>query len=647
MDNLRGCYSILVSHIDFLNAAQKEAVLHTEGPLLVLAGAGAGKTRVVTHRILEIIRRGTAPEKILAITFTNKAAKEMRERVEVLLRESPDLVPQEKLPFVSTFHSLGLTIIKENYRALVMKRFPVIYDRNDSMKTMKQAVKDAGIDGELEPRMVLSVASRQKGDGITVSEFAAHAEEPRARAIAEVWRRYEAALAADGALDFDDLLARAVALFRDHADIRAHYQDRWHYVHIDEYQDTNRLQSDMAAFIVGDRKNVCAVGDMDQCIYSWRGADIKNIMSFEKEYPNTRTILLEENYRSTKTILAAANDLIAKNQYRVDKNLFTSNADGENISFYRALNESDEARFVTRAVEELRAEGARPYEIAVLYRANFQSRALEEAFLHADIPYQVLGTKFFERAEVKDLVAYARAALLGANVDIARIVGTPPRGIGKTTLLAMLSGREDELRAASRESVMAFRALLARFKEKSECVPPSEFLTYVMRESGMESELRRDKIEGPERLENVRELIALARRFDMMPLPDGLHAFLENAALASDQDEMKDEQDAVRLMTVHASKGLEFPYVFITGLEQGLFPYSRDGGSAEDKEEERRLMYVAITRAQKKVFCSMASMRTVFGTQSFSEPSQFLADIPPELMTEAEPRRIGRTIYLE
>ena len=639
-----------MSHIDKLNEAQREAVLQTEGPVLVLAGAGAGKTRVIAHRILEIVRRGTAPEHILAITFTNKAAKEMRERVTTLLSESPEITlpafTPERMPFVSTFHSLGLRLIKENYRLLGFARFPAIYDRSDSMKIVKQAMKDLDIGDELEARTILSVASRNKGDGVTPDEFISRAKMPRDRAIGEVWARYERALAQDGALDFDDLLSRALYLLREHADIRTHYQQRWTYVHIDEYQDTNAIQSEMASLLVGPARNICCVGDMDQCIYGWRGADIKNIMSFEKAYPGAKIVLLEENYRSTKTIIAAANHLISKNQFRMEKNLFTSNEDGEKISFFKAFNESDEARFIARVVRDAVKAGAQPREFAVLYRANFQSRALEEAFLQGDVAYQVLGTRFFDRAEVKDTLSYLRAALSGASADVARAAQSPRRGIGKTALLAMVGNKEGELRGAGQAAVAGFRALLARIAGEFENLPPSQLVSFVIRESGLEREWKEDKAEGQERLENVRELIALARRYDTMSKPEGLHALLEGASLTSDQDEMEEDQNAVRLMTVHASKGLEFPTVFVTGMEEGLFPYAREGDKDKEKEEERRLMYVAVTRARRKLYLTMAAMRTVFGSQTFAQPSQFLADIPGSLVKEEESERLGRTIYL-
>jgi DNA helicase-2/ATP-dependent DNA helicase PcrA len=610
-----------------LNSAQQEAVLATEGPLLVLAGAGAGKTKVIAERIAEIIRQGVAPEKILAITFTNKAAAEMRERI----------VPG---PFVSTFHSLGLTLIKENYRLLGLKRFPSIYDRADSLREMKAALKTVGAE-EIEPRAALAVAGRNKGAGLSASEFAENPETPYERQIALAWLKYEQALAKDSAMDFDDLLLRAMQLLRDHPEVRKKCQERWTYLHIDEYQDTNKVQAELAGMLVGPARNVCAVGDIDQTIYGWRGAEIANILSFEKKYLGAKVVFLEQNYRSTKTILAAANEVISKNLYRREKNLFTENADGEPLGVYVAFDELDEAAFIVRKIKELLQEGRKPRDFAVLYRANFQSRAIEEQMLAAELPHQVLGTRFFERREVKDVLSYIRAALEGGAADLARAAGAVPRGIGKVTLLKMLSGQPAGEKAA------AFLAQLQKIKMVAAALPPSQLVRLCITESGMERHFKEDKFEGAERLENLRELANLAARYDALPPGEGLQAFLESAALASDQDELKEERDAVRLMTVHAAKGLEFPCVFITGLEEGLFPYERQDETAADKEEERRLMYVALTRAREKVFLCYASYRTIFGAKMPTTPSQFLGDISGEHLQNENPERLGKTIYLD
>ncbi len=642
-----------MKHLEGLNDAQKEAVLHTEGPLLVLAGAGAGKTRVIVNRILEIIRKGVAPQSILAVTFTNKAAKEMRARTEELLYSSPELslpVRGTELPLVTTFHSLGLLIIKENAKLLDLPRTPAIWDRSDSMRAIKEAMKSAGISTEqFEPRNILSKISKEKGNGTTLAAYK-NALGDTQDIVTTTWEGYERQLREDRALDFDDLLLRAVGVLRNHPDIAALYRKRFQYLLIDEYQDTNKVQNELAELLVGEGRHICAVGDVDQNIYSWRGAELKNILSFDKRYEGARVILLEQNYRSTQTILSAANDIITKNKYRAEKNLFTKNGEGEKILLYTAYDEMDEGGYVARTAKELIEGGARPRDIAVLFRANFQSRALEEAFLNFDIPYQVLGVKFFERKEVRDLISLLRAALAPESMaDIKRIANVPPRGLGKVTLLAMLAGREGELGASAREKVQTFKNLLQRIADRARSAPTSDAIKFALKESGLETYLKNGDSEDRERLENCYELVSLATRYDHLEAPEGLEKLFEDAALATDQDELKEDRDAVRLMTIHASKGLEFPYVFITGLEEGLFPYERDGEhrSPEEGEEERRLFYVALTRAMKKVFLTHASLRTIYGSKLMGAPSQFLTDIPEVLLENASPERIGRTIYLD
>jgi len=634
-----------------LNAQQQKAVESIAGPLLVLAGAGAGKTRVIAERIRAIIRRGVEPESILAITFTNKAAAEMRSRIAASFARD-----QGSGPFVSTFHSLGLTLIKENAKLLGLKRAPVIYDRADSLREIKRALKAAGAE-DIEPRVALSVASRNKGEGVTAGEYAEAAMSWRDKHIAHAWLKYEAALREEGALDFDDLLLRAVQLLEKYPGVREQCQRRWRYLHVDEYQDTNRIQARLAELLVGPEKNICVVGDVDQTIYGWRGAQIENMLQFEKKF-GAEVVVLEENYRSTKAILAAANQLIANNANRPEKNLFTKNADGEPLSLYIAGDGADEALFVARKIQELLDAGRSPQDFCVLYRANFQSRAVEEKLLDARIPYQVLGTRFFERKEVKDILSYVRLALssvegaAGNPADVGRVIDTLP-GVGKVTKLKILSGQESALTGKMRERVAAMRRLLAKIRAGAADTPPSKLLRMVIAESGIEKALKEDKLEGQERLENLAELVSLATRYDGMPAPEGLEKFLESAALASDQDELREEKDQVRLMTVHAAKGLEFPYVFIIGLEEGLFPYDpADGarGTHDEKEkleEERRLMYVALTRAQKKLYLSYAMMRTIFGSTDMRASSMFLQELPEELLIAESPEKLGKTIYLD
>ncbi len=626
-----------------LNTAQQEAVMTIAGPLLVLAGAGAGKTRVIAHRILEIIRQGAAPREVLAITFTNKAAGEMRERVNALLAKHGQGGGHP--PFVSTFHSLGLSIIKEHSKLLGYKRTPAIYDRSDCLREVKNALKAIG-EVEFEPRAVLGAISRAKGDGIPLGEYTEGAVSFRERTVAATWALYEKALREDGAVDFDDLLLKAVELLARHPEVRESYQKRWRYVHIDEYQDTNAVQERLAEMLVGAQKNICVVGDPDQTIYGWRGAKIENILHFENKYPNAKSVLLEENYRSTKTILDAANELISNNKNRPFKNLFTIQGAGEPISLYIAGDGGDEALFVARKIGELRQEGIRPQHIAILYRANFQSRAIEEKLLDADVPYQVLGTRFFERKEVKDALSFIRAAINETPADLGRVLDTLP-GIGKVTKLKILSGQEAALPTKMRDRVAGMRALLRKIQTGAATAPPSELLRITIVESGMEKAFKEDKVEGAERLENLAELVSLATRYDKLAPPEGLEMFLESAALASDQDEIKEEQNRVRLMTVHAAKGLEFGYVFIVGLEEGLFPYAREGEAESGTEEERRLLYVALTRAQKKLYLSFAMMRTVFGNLDMRTASSFLEELPGELLYAETPERLGKTIYLD
>lgn len=624
-----------------LNDAQKKAVLHTKGALLVLAGAGAGKTKVITHRMLHLLHQGIAPEQILAITFTNKAAKEMRERVRELVRTDKTLnlpLTYAKTPHVSTFHSLGVQLLRMyNQEAGLKKRFS-IFDRNDSVRVIKQAMKDTGVDPkQFEPRKVLGSISRKKGEGISLSAFRETVgNEYYPRVVLRVWERYDKTLSEERALDFDDLLLRAVQLLSRNADVLESCSKRWRYLHIDEYQDTNHIQYELAKLLAGEHPNICAVGDIDQTIYSWRGADLSNLLAFEKTYLNTTVVVLEENYRSTKTILDTANAIIKKNVNRVPKNLFTQNDAGEKISIAGLYDETEEAHFVAAQASELIQKNVSPKDIAVLYRANFQSRAIEEAFLSAGLPYQVLGVRFFERKEVKDVLSFIRASLNPESLsDVKRVVNVPPRGIGKVTLLKMIEGKEAHMTSVVQQKVAAFRTLLARIRDTALTKKPSETVKFVLRESGLEEALSQGPEDEQERLENIRELATLASRYDELQPEEGIDKLLEDAALATDQDELKDDQDAVRLMTVHASKGLEFEYVFISGLEEGLFPH-HGFDEERDEEEERRLFYVALTRARKKVFLTFASARTIFGSREVTIPSEFITDIDEDLLEPAD-----------
>ncbi|MFA6536402.1 MAG: UvrD-helicase domain-containing protein [Candidatus Paceibacterota bacterium] len=634
------------SHLESLNPRQHEAATTLEGPLLIIAGAGAGKTKTIAHRILHLIKSGVAPHQILAITFTNKAAKEMRERVMGLIRGDSELnlpIAFSEQPFVSTFHALGVHIIRENSLKLGLTRNFTIFDRNDSLRAVKEAVKSAGLDPkDYEPKKFLNAISWQKGEGRTLSDFEAESSKNYfSELVASVWANYEKVLKAEKSLDFDDLLLKAAKLLKTDAEVRGHYRDIWKYIHIDEYQDTNKVQYQIAKLLIGETNNICVVGDEDQLIYAWRGANISHILHFEKDFPNTKVVLLEQNYRSTKNILSVANQIISKNKIRTAKKLFTDKSDGDKIGLYASINETDEAQFVAHKALELIQSGASPREIAVLYRANFQSRVLEEAFLLHNIPYQVLGTRFFERKEVKDVLSFIRGALNpDSSADLKRIINVPPRGIGKVTLIKILAKQEATLPPATRAKVEDFREHLANIKEAVSLKVPSELVKFVLQEIGLEKELLNGTEEDHERLENLRELATLATRYDHLPLPTGTEKLLEDAALATDQDELVKDEKAVKLMTVHASKGLEFDSVFITGLEDNLFPHRQIGEariSAGEEEEERRLFYVAVTRARKKLFLSYSSSRTIFGSSQMNAPSEFITDID-DIFLEAEER---------
>jgi DNA helicase-2/ATP-dependent DNA helicase PcrA len=642
-------YNLFMSHLDSLNPFQREAATHQNGPLLIIAGAGAGKTKTVTHRILRLIEQGIAPERILAITFTNKAAKEMRDRVGALLGTSEisgNPFATRGMPFMSTFHSLGVYILRNHGSALGLSRYFSIYDKDEALAKIKQALRALSMDEKVhEPRKIAAIISKLKGNGKSLADFTETAgAEWNGKNTAAVWAKYEAILAEEKALDFDDLLLKTSSLFTKQPDILNYYQDRWQYIHIDEYQDTNTVQYELTTLLAKKHRNLCVVGDIDQSIYSWRGADYTNILNFEKDYPDAKVVLLEENYRSTQTILSAANEVIKKNKKRREKNLFTKNQGGEKITLYAGFSEQDEARFVAESCGELirKADlsvsaGAKAEEIAVLYRANFQSRVLEEQFLRAGIPYQVLGTRFFDRQEVKDLLSFIKLALNPADKEsLKRVINIPPRGIGQVTLEKIFSGQEESLPSKMREKLASFRSLLSRIKEKSDQVKPSDLIRFIFEETGIGGKLENGSEEEQERLENLKEFASLAVRYDEMGREEGLLQLITDASLISDQDSLDDpkgKRGGVRLMTVHASKGLEFKTVFITGLEQNLFPHAamaRD--EKRDDEEERRLFYVAVTRAKEKLYLTYAQMRTIFGSQQFNLPSEFLDDIDQALL---------------
>ena len=670
-------------HLTGLNSAQKEAALHKDGPLLIVAGAGAGKTKTITHRIVNLIKEGVEPRNILAVTFTNKAAKEMRERV--ITEIEKNVKGQNSVPFVSTFHSLGVHIIKEHAHLVGVTKHFTILDEGDSLSIIKESLKENDLDPkQYEPKKIKGAISREKGKFTKMEAYIESATDYFPQIVARVWKSYEQKKVKENALDFDDLLLKATTLLKDNSEVRKIYQDRWKYIHIDEYQDTNEAQYVMSKLLSETHKNICVVGDADQNIYSWRGANLKNILSFEKDYPNAKIVLLEENYRSTKNILEAANTVIKKNKYRPDKNLFTSNEVGEKIALYEALEETEEADFVANKILEIIdggesgvkksiAQADEPSiairehanmrgfrdttfsDIAILYRANFQSRVLEEAMLRYNIPYQVLGVKFFERKEIKDTLGYLRAALNPESLsDIKRIINFPTRGIGKTTLAKLFAGDKANLPMKMQIKIQNFYELLEDIKEKIQTTTPSEVIKYTIKKTGIEEELKNGTEEDLERLANIKELATLALKYDNLKNGAGIEKLIEDASLASDQDsimitdEKPEKINGVKLMTVHASKGLEFKYVFVTGLEDGLFPNQRTGETktAEDAEEERRLFYVALTRAREKLFLTHTNFRTIFGSRQINAPSEFIGDIPADIVENANDNPNVKTIYI-
>lgn len=647
-------YSPKVKYLEELNDAQKKAVLAIDGPISVLAGAGSGKTRVLTTRIYHLIREGVPANQILAVTFTNKAAREMRERVRKQLGEDGPL------PFIATFHGLGRELLESYGKVMGIPRFFSVYDRDDSEKAIGAALKALDVETkELSPRSVLNRISRAKGEGMRAGEF--YEKNGRSsfggRIAAEAWLRYEKTLTAEKALDFDDLIALPVRLLEEHDDIRALAQDRWRYIHIDEYQDTNALQGRLANMLAAKHRNLFVVGDIDQTIYTWRGATIENLLEFDKKYPEAQTIVLAQNYRSTKNLVDAANTVIEKNKNRKEKYSTSEKAAGEPIVVHMAMSAEDEARWIAMRIQKLMREGEKPEDIAILFRTNFQSRALEEGLLRANVPYKLLGTHFFARKEVKDALAWMRLAMDSSReVDKLRAVASPPRGIGKVLLGKLAAGQRAQLRAGELAKVEAFESVIDELSRAAETLMPSEFVKLVVEKSGMRRVLYDEgSAEDRERFENVEELASVATRHDAVIGKEGIAAFLAESALASDQDEMDLRQGdtsrrgvtlqgAVTLMTVHAAKGLEFGTIFVSGMEEGLFPHQAMGGDTHrDEEEERRLFYVAMTRAKERLILTLARVRKIYGSDTYAEPSSFLSDIDNALILYDETESISKS----
>ncbi|WP_407857300.1 DNA helicase PcrA [Enterococcus hailinensis] len=640
-----------------LNPKQKEAVLHTEGPLLIMAGAGSGKTRVLTHRIAYLIEeKNVNPWNILAITFTNKAAREMKERVNGILGQGGEDV------WVSTFHSMCVRILRRDVDAIGYDRNFTILDGSDQLTLMKRILKDLNIDPKkYDPRSILGSISNAKNELLTPETYAERQGSFFEEIVARCYDAYQKALRNNQSMDFDDLIMNTIRLFEENENVLTYYQNKFHYLHVDEYQDTNHAQYTLVNMLAARFRNLCVVGDADQSIYGWRGADMQNILDFEKDYNDAVVILLEQNYRSTKSILDAANQVIKNNSNRRDKNLWTDNQAGDQITYYRADSERDEAQFiVSRIKEEIQANNRSYNDFAVLYRTNAQSRVIEDTLVKSNVPYTMVGGhKFYDRKEIKDIIAYLNIINNPRDgVSFERIINTPKRGIGAASVeklrnfaqmhdwsmveaaqnvdLANISGKAGRM-------IGEFGAMITQFQEMIAYLPVTDLVDQVLERTGYLDELKNQRtLEAESRLENLEEFRSVTQEFDKRNAAqteedteapeEKLAVFLNDLALVSDLDDYQEESAQVTLMTLHAAKGLEFPIVFLIGMEEKIFPLSRSLMEESELEEERRLAYVGITRAEESLYLTNAFSRTLYGKTQYNQPSRFVAEIDESLL---------------
>ncbi|MFC4770003.1 DNA helicase PcrA [Effusibacillus consociatus] len=631
-----------------LNPQQREAVLHKDGPLLILAGAGSGKTSTLTRRIAYLIHEHrVAPWSILAITFTNKAAREMRDRVEKLVGSiAADM-------WVSTFHSMCVRILRREIEKIGYASSFTILDSADQLMAVKQCLADLNLDSKkFEPRAILSHISGAKNMLLGPQAYAKQAKDIFQQVAAQVYERYQKRLRANNSLDFDDLIMKTVELFESDPSTLEYYQNKFHYIHVDEYQDTNHAQYRLIKLLASKRRNLCVVGDSDQSIYGWRGADIWNILNFEKDYSDAVVIKLEQNYRSTKKILNAANAVIQLNTQRKAKNLWSDKPEGEPIVLCRAMNEHEEAYFIVQQIQKALDEGFSYKDCAVLYRTNAQSRVLEDVMVKSSIAYTIVGgIRFYERKEIKDVLAYLRLiANMNDDISLNRIINVPKRGIGDGTLdkirayadangismfAAMMEVEQIGLSARFTKAIQDFVLMIRNLATQQQYLSVTELTDEMLTISGYRAELKAEKtIEAETRLENLEEFLSVTQEFEKRYPGEGLITFLSEVALVADVDSMTGESDAVALMTLHSAKGLEFPIVFLAGLEEGIFPHSRSLDDPDEMEEERRLCYVGITRAEEKLYLTTCLTRTLFGQTRSNPESRFLKEIPADLVEE-------------
>jgi DNA helicase-2/ATP-dependent DNA helicase PcrA len=632
-----------------LNKKQAEAAAHKKGPLLILAGAGSGKTKTLTHRIACLIESGVSPYEILALTFTNKAAKEMRQRVAELLGENHE--NRSFMPFMGTFHSICVRILRQDGESIGIPKNFVIFDESDRQSLVKQISKQNHItDKEFKPRMLASLISGAKNELVGPNEYSATATLPNQKAAATIFPRYERALREAGALDFDDLIGRTVEMLKKHDEIREKWQEQFKYIMVDEYQDTNGAQYKLIKLLLNKDQNLCVVGDDWQSIYSWRGADFKNILNFENDFPNAKLVKLEENYRSTKNILDAAHLVITKNENRSDKELWTKAGKGMPVQIIQVGSERHEGESIISKVKTQTDMKARKFQdFAVLYRTNAQSRSLEESFIRYGIPYKVVGgVRFYDRKEIKDVMAYIRLAYQpNDQTSFLRIVNVPTRGVGAKSLeyfFGWMNENDYTLTQALANvqtctsvsgkplnGLIEVANLLSDIRKAKDEQRTSEFIETVVRRAGYLEYLDDGSIQAGDKIENVKELFTVAREYDDL----GLDSFLEEVALISDLDGLDQSSGAVTLMTLHAAKGLEFPVVFLAGMEESIFPHSRALFEPSEMEEERRLCYVGMTRAREELYMYHASSRMIYGTTQHNPPSRFLSEIDASMSSES------------
>ena len=651
-----------------MNDRQAEAVQSTEGPLLIMAGAGSGKTRVLTHRIAYLIEEKMVnPWNILAITFTNKAAREMRER-------AIDLNPRTQDTLIATFHSMCVRILRRDADHIGYNRNFTIVDPGEQRTLMKRILKELNVDPKkFTERTILGTISNSKNDLVTAESYAKNANDLYTEIVAKAYKRYETELKRSESMDFDDLIMNTILLFDKNPDVLAYYQGKFQYIHVDEYQDTNHAQYQLVQLLAKRFKNLCVVGDADQSIYGWRGADMQNILDFEQDYPEAKVVLLEENYRSTKTILQAANEVINNNKKRRPKKLWTQNADGENIIYHRSGDEREEANFVAGQINHELQENKRQYsDFAVLYRTNAQSRAIEEALLKSNIPYTMVGgTKFYSRKEIRDVVAYLNViANVRDNISFERIVNEPKRGVGPKALetlrdfatqqdVSLLEAARDvtlsTLKGKAASELFNLAHILLNLADDVDQFTITELVEKVLDKTTYKKalEIQTTSLEAQNRLENIEEFLTVTKSFDDKEAEnavedetglDKLSRFLNDLSLVADTDSY-DETSQVTLMTLHAAKGLEFPVVFLVGMEEGVFPLSRQAEDEDELEEERRLAYVGITRAEEVLYMTNASSRMLFGRSSYNQPSRFLREIDDELLTYTGQARKANTSF--